>query len=79
VKTKNLEFIGQILAIQPNANYTVKVKNKMIEFVALCYLCGKMTKNFINPDIGDSVKIEVSPLDLHNMEKIKGRIVQRLK
>lgn len=79
MKTVNLEFTGKILSIQPNANYTVSVKNKTVDFVALCYLCGKMTKHFINPDIGDMVKIEVSPLDLRNMEKIKGRIIQRLK
>ena len=79
MKTTNLQFIGIVQSIQPNANYVVKFKQKDSEFIALCYLCGKMTKHFINPEIGDSVKAEISEYDIRNGTKIKGRIIQRLK
>jgi translation initiation factor IF-1 len=79
MKTKNLEFSGTVVSIQPNANYVIKINHKGTEFFALCYLCGKMTKHFINPEIGDAVKVEISPFDLNNGDKIKGRIIQRMK
>ena len=79
MKTPNLQFIGTVLSIQPNANYVVKFKQKESEFIALCYLCGKMTKYFINPEIGDTVKAEISEYDIRNGVNIKGRIIQRLK
>ena len=61
---------GRVTLILPNANYRVKVD--AIEKEVLCYLAGKMAKNFIKPTVGDSVTIEMSPTDL-----TKGRISRR--
>lgn len=79
MKTKNLEFSGVVLNILPNANYTVKITVEKRDFYVLAYLCGKMTKNFINPEVGDKVLIEVSPIDFKNADKMKGRIIRRFK
>lgn len=79
MKTKNVELKGVVIKVQPNANYTVKVTIEDKEFFVLCYLCGKMTKNFINPDVDDKVLIEMCPSDLKNLDKMKGRIIRRLK
>lgn len=79
MKTPNLELKGKIISILPNANYNVKITIEDREFFVLCYLCGKMTKHYINPCIGDTVMIEMSPLDFSNKEKMKGRVVKRLK
>lgn len=79
MKTENLELKGKVLSTLPNANYTVKVTVEKMDFYVLAYLCGKMTKHFINPEIGDSVMIQICPDDFKNPDKMKGRIVRRLK
>jgi translation initiation factor IF-1 len=50
--------------------YRAKLDN--IDKEILCYLCGKMNKKFIKPNLGDSVLIEMSPTDTE-----KGRISKR--
>lgn len=70
MKTKVVEIKGTVVKVLPNAMYNVKIKD--IENEVICYLCGKMNKNFIKPEIGDSVLVEMSPTDLG-----KGRISRR--
>lgn len=70
MKTATETLHGEVTQVLPNAHFRVKVANIPSEI--LCYLCGKMTKKFIKPDIGDTVTLEVSPLDFS-----KGRIVSK--
>jgi translation initiation factor IF-1 len=79
MKTKNVEIKGVVVKVEPNANYRVKANVENKEFFVLCYLCGKMTKNFINPGVDDKVLFEMCPSDLKNTDKMKGRIIRRLK
>lgn len=62
------EVNGKVILILPNAFYRVKLDDA--DTIVLCYLGGKMTKNFIKPCLGDRVKLEMSPTD-----STKGRIV----
>lgn len=70
MKTQLLEIKGKVTKVLSNAMYNVKLDNVVAE--AVCYLCGKMNKRFIKPEIGDSVLVEMSPTDLK-----KGRIIKR--
>lgn len=70
MKTGVIEIKGTIAKVLPNAMYRVKIND--IEKEILCYLCGKMNKHFIKPDLGDSVLVEMSPTDTE-----KGRISRR--
>lgn len=68
------EFViveGEVSENLPNTLFRVKVKDS--DKVLLCYLSGKMRKNYIKILPGDRVKVEVSPYDLE-----RGRIVYRL-
>lgn len=71
MKTQVLEIKGKVTKVLSNAMYNVRLDNTQNDMV--CYLCGKMNKKFIKPEIGDSVLIEMSPTDLK-----KGRIIRRL-
>jgi len=55
----------------PNTLFRVKLKDS--QKVILCYLSGKMRKNFIKILPGDKVKVEITPYDLE-----RGRIIYRL-
>ena len=70
MKTGVIEIKGIISKVLPNAMYRVKLNG--VEKEILAYLCGKMNKNFIKPDLGDSVLVEMSPTDTE-----KGRISKR--
>lgn len=70
MKTGVVEIKGIISKVLPNAMYRVKLNGTEKEILA--YLCGKMNKNFIKPDLGDSVLVEMSPTDTE-----KGRISKR--
>lgn len=70
MKTKNLECRGKVTKLLSNAMFNVKLDG--VEKESICYVSGKMSKNFIKPDVGDSVLVEFSPTDLS-----KGRIVKR--
>lgn len=61
------EISGIVELILPNAFYRVRIQGR--EALILCYLSGKMVKNYIKPALGDKVRIEMSPTDL-----TKGRI-----
>jgi translation initiation factor IF-1 len=63
-----IEIDGKVLEALPNANFKVEVNGNIL----LAYVNGKIRKNNIRISVGDSVKIEVSPYDLH-----RGRIIYR--
>lgn len=62
---------GEVIENLPNTLFKVKLLNS--QRVILCYLSGKMRKNYIKILPGDKVRIEVTPYDLN-----RGRIVYRL-
>lgn len=55
----------------PNTLFKVKLKEG--DKVILCYLSGKMRKNYIKILPGDKVRIEITPYDLN-----RGRIIYRI-
>ncbi len=62
---------GEVIENLPNTLFRVKLFNS--EKVILCYLSGKMRKNYIKILPGDKVRIELTQYDL-----ARGRIVFRL-
>lgn len=70
MKTPCLELIGNVTKVLPDATFRVKVDK--IDKEILCYLSGRLTKKFVKPEVGDTVKLEISPTDL-----TKGRITSR--
>lgn len=62
---------GEVLENLPNTLFRVKLANS--EKIVLCYLSGKMRKNFIKILPGDRVRVEITPYDLN-----RGRIIYRL-
>lgn len=70
---KNVLIVsGQVIENLPNTTFKVKLDKQYNERVILCYLCGRMRKNYIKILPGDKVKIELTPYDLD-----RGRIVYR--
>ena len=61
---------GEVIENLPNTLFKVKLLNS--EKVILCYLSGKMRKNYIKILPGDKVKLEMTHYDLN-----RGRIVYR--
>ncbi len=61
---------GEVVENLPNTLFKVKLEEG--EKVILCYLSGKMRKNYIKILPGDRVRIELTPYDLN-----RGRIVYR--
>lgn len=64
---------GLVVENLPNTLFRVKLEPRYHEKMILCYLSGKMRKNYIKILPGDKVRIEMTPYDLE-----KGRIVYRL-
>jgi len=62
---------GSVIENLPNTLFKVKLNNS--ERVILCYLSGKMRKNYIKILPGDKVRFEITPYDLN-----RGRITYRL-
>ena len=62
---------GEVTENLPNTLFRVKIKDS--EKMLLCYLSGKMRKNYIKILPGDKVRVEVTPYDLN-----RGRIVYRI-
>lgn len=62
---------GEVIENLPNTLFKVKLFNS--EKVILCYLSGKMRKNYIKILPGDKVRAEVTAYDLN-----RGRIVYRM-
>lgn len=62
---------GEVIENLPNTLFRVKLFNS--DKVMLCYLSGKMRKNYIKILPGDKVRIELTSYDLN-----RGRIIYRL-
>jgi translation initiation factor IF-1 len=71
MKDNVLVVEGEVLENLPNTLFKVKLKEG--EKVILCYLSGKMRKNYIKILPGDKVRIEITPYDLD-----RGRITYRI-
>ncbi len=71
MKDNVLVIEGSVIENLPNTLFRVQLANS--EKVILCYLSGKMRKNYIKILPGDKVRIEVTPYDVN-----RGRIVYRL-
>lgn len=62
---------GEVVENLPNTLFKVKLDNS--DKVILCYLSGKMRKNYIKILPSDRVRIEISPYDVD-----RGRIIYRV-
>ena len=62
---------GNVVENLPNTLFKVKIASS--DKIILCYLSGKMRKNYIKILPGDKVRIEITPYDLN-----RGRITYRL-
>ncbi|GIW63983.1 MAG: translation initiation factor IF-1 [Patescibacteria group bacterium] len=84
-KEKTYILEGIVIEVMPNTLFKVKIQNpdnkedensdnKEDESrVVICYLSGKMRKNFIRVMPGDKVRVEFSPYD-----RKRGRIISRI-
>jgi len=68
-----LMVTGEVIENLPNTTFRVRLDKKYNEKIILCYLSGRMRKNYIKILPGDRVKIEITPYDLE-----RGRVVYRL-
>jgi translation initiation factor IF-1 len=68
---KMIYLEGEVTENLPNTMFRVKLNKS--EQIILCYLSGKMRRNYIKILPGDKVKLELSPYDLE-----RGRIIYRL-
>ena len=64
-------FEGKVIKSLPNTLFKVKLDG--LDKTVLCYLSGRMRKNYIKILPGDRVKLELTKYDLN-----RGRIVYRL-
>jgi len=62
---------GEVIENLPNTLFRIKLFNS--DKIMLCYLSGKMRKNYIKILPGDKVRIELTQYDLN-----RGRIVYRI-
>jgi translation initiation factor IF-1 len=62
---------GEVVENLPNTLFRVQLKQ--IDKVILCYLSGKMRKNYIKILPGDKVRVELTPYDPD-----RGRITYRI-
>lgn len=65
-----LSVEGTVLTVLPGTMFRVELPNKHL---VLAHISGKMRKRFIRLNIGDRVKMEMTPYDIG-----KARIVYRL-
>jgi translation initiation factor IF-1 len=66
-----IEMPGIVTEVLPDTNFRVKLENG---HELLCYISGRMRKNYIRILDGDRVTVELSPYDLR-----RGRITYRFK
>ncbi len=67
---EHIEVEGKILAVLAGTMFRVQLPN---QHVVLATISGKMRKRFVRLNLGDRVKMEMSPYDLH-----KARITWRI-
>jgi translation initiation factor IF-1 len=70
MKDDRIVVEGEVIENLPNTLFRVKIADS--EKVVLCYLSGKMRKNYIKILPGDKVRLEITPYDLN-----RGRIIYR--
>jgi translation initiation factor IF-1 len=70
MKDDKIVVEGEVIENLPNTLFRVKIADS--EKVVLCYLSGKMRKNYIKILPGDKVRLEITPYDLN-----RGRIIYR--
>ena len=73
MKENVLVVEGVVVENLPNTLFRIKLSKEYNEKVILCYLSGKMRKNYIKILPGDRVRIEITPYDPE-----KGRITYRM-
>lgn len=73
MKADNYVVEGQVIENLPNTLFRVQLEKNYGEKMILCYLSGKMRKNYIKILPGDRVRIEVTKYDPE-----RGRIVYRI-
>jgi translation initiation factor IF-1 len=66
-----IEMPGVVTDVLPDTHFRVKLENG---HQLLCYISGRMRKNYIRILGGDRVTVELSPYDLS-----RGRITYRFK
>ena len=66
-----IEMPGVVTEVLPDTNFRVALENG---HELLCYISGRMRKNYIRILDGDHVTVELSPYDLR-----RGRITYRFK
>ena len=71
MKEEHIEVEGNVQTVLPGTMFRVALDNKHL---VLATICGKMRKRWVRLTVGDRVKMEMSPYDIH-----KARIVYRLK
>lgn len=71
MKDNVLVIEGEVVENLPNTLFRVKLLSS--EKIILCYLSGKMRKNYIKILPGDKVRLELTPYDLN-----RGRIIFRM-
>mgnify|MGYP003926582393 CR=1 FL=1 len=71
MKDKVIVVEGEVVENLPNTLFRVRLNQS--EKIILCYLSGKLRKNYIKILPGDKVRIEMTPYDLE-----RGRIIYRL-
>ena len=64
---------GEVIENLPNTLFRVQLGEKYSQRVVLCYLSGRMRKNYIKILTGDKVRIELTKYDPD-----RGRIVYRM-
>ncbi len=64
---------GEVIENLPNTLFKVRLDKQYGERVVICYLSGKMRKNYIKILPGDRVRLEMTAYDPQ-----RGRIVYRL-
>ena len=74
-KKENVIIVeGEVVENLPNTMFRVAIKDRETntERIILCYLSGKMRKNYIKILPLDKVQVELTPYDLN-----RGRIIYR--
>ncbi|PJC36608.1 translation initiation factor IF-1 [Candidatus Peregrinibacteria bacterium CG_4_9_14_0_2_um_filter_53_11] len=75
-KGNKIAVDGIVTEMLPNATFMVRITDEQFpsDFIVRGYIAGKMRMNYIRIIPGDTVRIELDPLDVS-----KGRIVYRYK
>jgi translation initiation factor IF-1 len=60
-KEEPIEVIGSVTQVLPGTMFRVALPSG---HEVLAHISGKMRKNFIRINVGDKVKVEISPYDL---------------